>query len=85
MTLKFGGFYGRALNELNGLSDEVRDGPLLDRILELLEAPWDSMPERRGETFMRQAYFGNTSQGLLTFYIVEDKEILCITDIVWLG
>ncbi|GLZ10238.1 hypothetical protein Acsp04_04730 [Actinomadura sp. NBRC 104425] len=67
MTLKFGGFFGRALLELNGLPEEVVHGPLLERILELLEAPWDSVPVRRGETFVRQAFFGDDAQGLLTF------------------
>ncbi|MFC4048931.1 hypothetical protein ACFOY4_04470 [Actinomadura syzygii] len=43
------------------------------------------MPERRGETFMRQAYFGDDAQGLLTFYIVDEGDLLCVTDIVWLG
>lgn len=37
MSYKFDGFHGRALYELNGLPEEVRNGPLLDRLLELLE------------------------------------------------
>jgi hypothetical protein len=38
---KFDGFHGRALYELNGLPEQVRSGPLLQRLLELLESPWD--------------------------------------------
>lgn len=36
MTYKFDGFHGRALYELNGLPEQVRNGPLLQRILRLL-------------------------------------------------
>ena len=32
MTYKFDGFPGRALYELNGLPEEVRNGPLLNRL-----------------------------------------------------
>ncbi|MEO3892643.1 hypothetical protein [Nonomuraea sp. B5E05] len=39
MSYKFDGFHGRALYELNGLPEEVRDGPLLERLLELLRDP----------------------------------------------
>lgn len=85
MTYKFGGFFGRALNELNGLPEEVRNGPLLERILELLEAPWDAVPERPGQTVVRQAFFGKDSQGLLTFVVDEEAETLRFTDLVWLG
>ena len=40
MTYRFDGFHGRVLYELNGLLEEVRNGPLLERLLQLLEAPW---------------------------------------------
>lgn len=46
MSYKFDGFHGRALYELNGLPEEVRDGPLLERLLELLRDPWDAVAER---------------------------------------
>ncbi|HEY7484745.1 MAG TPA: hypothetical protein VH912_09830 [Streptosporangiaceae bacterium] len=48
MTFKFEGFHGRALYELNGLPEEVRDGALVDYVLRLLEAPWDAAPVHPG-------------------------------------
>ncbi|WP_433243067.1 hypothetical protein [Actinomadura nitritigenes] len=44
MTYRFDGFHGRALYELNGLPEEIRNGPLLERLLQLLESPWDAVP-----------------------------------------
>jgi hypothetical protein len=32
VTYGFDGFHGRALYELNGLPEKVRDGPLLERL-----------------------------------------------------
>lgn len=48
MTYKFDGFHGRALYELNGLPESVRHGSLLERLLRLLEDPWDAVAERPG-------------------------------------
>jgi hypothetical protein len=58
VTYKFDGFHGRALYELNGLPDDVRDGPLLERLLDLLQAPWDAVAERPGQSAVRHAFFG---------------------------
>ena len=85
MTYKFDGFHGRALYELNGLPAEIRNGPLLERIIELLHAPWDAVPERPGQRLIRQAFFGDEGQGLLTFIINEDTETIRFIDILWLG
>jgi hypothetical protein len=85
VTYKFDGFHGRALYELNGLPAEIRNGPLLERIIELLHAPWDAVAERPGQRLIRQAFFGDEGQGLLTFIINEDTETLRFIDILWLG
>ncbi|MFL6053730.1 MAG: hypothetical protein ACJ72W_12565 [Actinoallomurus sp.] len=85
MTYKFDGFHGRALYELNGLPEEVRNGPLLDRLLELLENPWDAVLERPGQSLVRHAFFGADDQGMLTFIVHEQTETLRIIDIVWAG
>ncbi|WUI01591.1 hypothetical protein OHR68_07170 [Spirillospora sp. NBC_00431] len=85
MTYRFDGFHGRALYELNGLPDEVRDGPLLNRLLDLLEAPWDAVPERPGQTALRHAFFGDNSEGMLTILVDEESETLRIIDILWTG
>ena len=85
MTYKFDGFHGRALYELNGLPEEVRNGPLLDRLLELLEDPWDAVPERPGQSMVRHAFFGTDDRGMLTFIVHEQTESLRIIDIIWAG
>lgn len=85
MTYKFDGFHGRALYELNGLPEQVRNGPLLERLLQLLESPWDAVPERPGQTTVRHAFFGEDDQGMLTFVVHEPTETLRIVDILWTG
>ncbi|HZB33384.1 MAG TPA: hypothetical protein VE465_24710 [Streptosporangiaceae bacterium] len=85
MTYKFDGFHGRALYELNGLPEEVRNGPLLDRLLELLENPWDAVPERPGQSLVRHAFFGADDLGMLTFIVNEQTETLRFIDILWAG
>ncbi|QFG21241.1 hypothetical protein [Actinomadura sp. WMMB 499] len=85
MTYRFDGFHGRALYELNGLPEEVRDGPLLDCLLHLVEAPWDAVPERPGQTAIRHAFFGNDAEGMLTLLIDDKAETLRIIDILWMG
>jgi hypothetical protein len=85
VTYKFDGFHGRALYELNGLPEEVRNGPLVDRLLELLEDPWDAVPERPGQSLVRHAFFGADDQGMLTFIVHEPTATLRIIDIIWAG
>ncbi|TDD31079.1 hypothetical protein E1287_27630 [Actinomadura sp. KC06] len=85
MTYRWDGFHGRALYELNGIPDEVRDGPLLNRLLDLLEAPWDAVPERPGQTALRHAFFGDNNEGMLTILVDEESETLRIIDILWTG
>jgi hypothetical protein len=64
-------FHGRALYELNGLPEQVRNGPLLERVLQLLDSPWDAVPERPGQSLVRHAFFGEDDQGMLTFIVNE--------------
>lgn len=85
MTYRFGGFFEYALVELNGLPEEVRNGPLLDRILQLLEAPWDAVAEDPSHPAVRSAFFGKDSEGILTFIVDEETETLRFINIVWLG
>ncbi|GAA0958756.1 hypothetical protein [Actinocorallia libanotica] len=85
MSYKFDGFHGRALYELNGLPEEVRDGPLLERLIELLHSPWDAVAERPGQSVVRHAFFGETGQGMLTFILDEETQTLRIIDILWVG
>jgi hypothetical protein len=85
VTHKFDGFHGRALYELNGLPERVRNGPLLERVLQLLEEPWDAVPESPGQSMVRHAFFGEDDQGMLTFMVHEQTETLRIIDIVWAG
>ncbi|KAA9375245.1 hypothetical protein F5972_28165 [Microbispora cellulosiformans] len=85
MSYKFDGFHGRALYELNGLPQDVRDGALLERLIELLRDPWDAVTERPGQSMVRQAFFGNDSQGMITFILDEDTRTLRIIDILWVG
>jgi hypothetical protein len=85
VTYKFDGFHGRALYELNGLPAPVRTGPLLERILQLLESPWDAVPERPGQSLVRHAFFGEDQQGMLTCIVNDKTETLRIIDILWTG
>jgi hypothetical protein len=85
VSYKFDGFHGRALYELNGLPEDVRNGPLLERLLQILEAPWDAIAERLGQSAVRHAFFGENGQGLLTFIVDEQAETLRIIDILWVG
>lgn len=85
MSYKFDGFHGRALYELNGLPEEVRDGPLLERLLELLRDPWDAVTERPGQSAVRHAFFGDNGQGMMTFILDEETQALRIIDLLWAG
>lgn len=85
MTYKFDGFHGRALYELNGLPVDVRDGPLVERLLQLLKDPWETVPEGPGLSAVRVAFFGAKNQGMLTFIVHEQTETLRIIDVLWVG
>jgi hypothetical protein len=85
VTFKFDGFHGRALYELNGLPEQVRNGPLLERVLQLLGSPWDAVPACPDQSLVRHAFFGKDAQGMLTFLVNEQTETLRIIDILWTG
>ncbi|MFC4014458.1 hypothetical protein ACFOY2_45055 [Nonomuraea purpurea] len=85
MSYKFDGFHGRALYELNGLPEHVRDGALLERLLELLRDPWDAVAERPGQSAVRHAFFGDNGQGMMTFILDEETRALRIIDLLWAG
>lgn len=57
--------------------------PLLERLLQLLEDPWDAVPERPGQSAVRVAFFDSDDQGMLTFVVHEQTETLRIIDILW--
>ena len=71
--------------ELNGLPGEIRDGPLLERLIELLHSPWDAVAERPGQSTVRHAFFGEAGQGMMTFILDEETQTLRIIDILWVG
>jgi hypothetical protein len=50
-----------------------------------LEAPWDGVAERPGQSTVRHAFFGENGQGVLTFIVDEEAETLRIIDILWVG
>jgi hypothetical protein len=75
----------RALYDLNGLPEQGRNGPLLERILQLLEEPWDAVPERPGQSVVRHAFFGADDQEMLTIVVHEQTETVRIIDILWTG
>ncbi|MEO3788498.1 hypothetical protein ABGB12_34670 [Actinocorallia sp. B10E7] len=67
------------------MPEDVRDGPLLERLIELLHAPWGAVAERPGQSMVRHAFFGETGQGMLTFILNEETQTLRIIDILWAG
>jgi hypothetical protein len=48
----------------------------------MLEAPWDAVAERPGQSAVRRAFFGENGQGVLTFIVDEQTETLRIIDIL---
>jgi hypothetical protein len=77
---------GRALSQFRDLiGDQGAYGPLMERILQLTEMPWDAwtVPAAGTEPEFRQAQFGE--HGLLSFRVDDIAEILIIFDILWAG
>lgn len=85
MTYRWDGFHGRALYELNGLPNEVRHGLLLERLLDLLETPWDAVPERPGQTAIRHASSARTARACSRCWVDDEAETLRIIDTLWMG
>lgn len=77
---------GRALSQFRDLvGDQDAYKPLMDRILQLAESPWDAWPVAAAgyEPAHRQAEFGE--HGLLSFRVDDQAETLIIFSIIWIG
>ena len=77
-------FEAYALVQLHGLPSEAFDA-LLDRVLELVEEPWDAgvMPPGDDPAY-RRSVFGS-GWGLLTFHVDDDAELIRIFDLTGIG
>ncbi|MFB4301216.1 hypothetical protein [Actinomadura sp. NTSP31] len=77
-------FVGRALLQVNGLPKEAFDA-LLERILTLVEAPWDAavMPPGDDRAF-RLAVFGE-GLGQVAFHVDDDAAVIRIFELLWIG
>ena len=77
-------FEAYALVQLHGLPSEAFDA-LLDRVVELVEAPWDAVVMPPGDDpAYRRTVFGSGS-GLLTFHVDDNAELIRIFDLTWIG
>ena len=77
-------FEAYALVQLHGLPSEVFDA-LLDRVVELVEEPWDAVVMPPGDDpAYRRAVFGS-GWGLLTFHVDDNVELIRIFDLTWIG
>jgi len=77
-------FEAYALVQLHGLPSEAFDA-LLDRVVELVEAPWDAVVMPPGDDpAYRQTVFGS-GWGLLTFHLDDNAEMIRIFDLIWIG
>jgi hypothetical protein len=77
-------FEAYALVQLHGLPSEAFDAPL-DRVVELVEAPWDAVVMPPGDDpAYRETMFGS-GWGLLTFHVNDNAELIRIFDLIWIG
>ena len=77
-------FEAYALVQLHGLPSEAFDA-LLDRVVELVEEPWDAVVMPPGDDpAYRRAVFGS-GWGLLTFHVDDNVELIRIFDLIWIG
>ena len=77
-------FEAYALVQLHGLPSEAFDA-LLDRVVELVETPWDAVVMPPGDDpAYRRAMFGS-GWGLLTFHVDDKAERIRIFDLIWIG
>jgi hypothetical protein len=77
-------FEAYALVQLHGLPSEAFDA-LLDRVVELVEAPSDAVVMPPGDDpAYRQTVFGS-GWGLPTFYVDDNAEMIRIFDLIWIG
>ena len=77
-------FEAYALVQLHGLPSEAFDA-LLDRVVELVEEPWDAVVMPPGDDpAYRRTVFG-ADWGLLTFHVDDNVELIRIFDLTWIG
>lgn len=79
---------GRALNQFHDLQqDTVAYRSFMERILRLVEAPWDAWPvyPPTGEPEFRETYFGEHGNGLISFYVDDTTETIRIFNLVWIA
>lgn len=77
---------GQALRQFQDLqADPVVYRALMDRLLRLVEEPWDAWPvyAARGEPDVRMTQFGE--HGLLSFTVDDTTEVLIVLYILWAG
>jgi hypothetical protein len=67
------------------MGDKVSYDALMERIIQLVDAPWDAWPVYPGgdEPEFRETQFGE--HGLLSFRVDEDTESLVIFNILFAG
>jgi hypothetical protein len=76
-------FYGAALRQIKGLPDDAFQA-LLDRVVELVDAPWDATVLPPGDDpARRETGFGG--YGLLYFHVDEQAQIIRIVNVLWVG
>jgi hypothetical protein len=77
---------GRALSQFRDLiSYQNAYRPLMEKILQLAESPWDAwpVPAAGDKPAHRQAEFGD--HGLLSFRVDDQAETLTIFSILWVA
>jgi hypothetical protein len=77
-------FEAYALVQLNGPPSDAFDA-LLERVLELVEEPWDAvvMPPGDDPSYCRTVF--GSGWGLLTFHVDDNTELIRIFDLTWIG
>lgn len=79
---------GRALSQFHDLQqDAAAYRALMERLLRLVEEPWDAWPVRppAGEPEFRETYFGEHGNGLISFYVDDATETVRILNLVWIA
>ncbi len=76
---------GRAQNQFADLIDHPNAyDTLMERIIRLVDAPWDAWPVYPDDQpDYRETQFGEN--GLLSFRVDDDAELLIIFNILWTG
>ncbi len=77
-------FEAYALVQLHGLPSEAFDA-LLDRVVELVEEPWDAVVMPPGDDPAYRRSVIGSGWGLLTFHVDDNAELIRIFDLTWIG